>query len=75
MEEKILSDEKIVELYFMQSKVFKSICVGNLVFLCSVLVKGKTIVVGLYLFPMSFWIIITGLFPFCSLPIAPLKSA
>ena len=38
-------------------------------------VIADTITVGLYLFPMSFCIIITGLIPPCSEPITGLKSA
>lgn len=51
-----------------------STCVGNLaLFICEVI--AATITVGLYLFPISFCITITGLIPPCSEPTTGLKSA
>ena len=51
-----------------------SICVGSFVlFVCDVMAAAIT--VGLYLFPISFCIIRTGLIPPCSEPTTGLKSA
>lgn len=67
-------------LYYLYTNEFNNIlffiimCVGNLV-LFILLVIGATIVVLLYLFPISFCIINTGLIHFSSLPFAPSKLA
>ena len=51
-----------------------SICVGSFALFC-LLVIAATIVVGLYLLPVSFCITSTGRTPPCSLPTTGLKSA
>ena len=70
-----ICSSRIIEFFSRPSKSFIKVCVGSFAFVCTRLVIGATITVGLCLFPISLEMISTGLVPPCSEPITGLSSA
>ena len=69
-----ICSNNIIEFLSRPSKSLIKVCVGNFAFVCTRLVIGAIMTVGLCLLPISLEMISTGLVPPCSEPITGLES-